>query len=468
MTTIWRPDLTQFEGPKYLALSHALRDAVRKGDLAEGVRLPPVRELAWQLSVTPGTVARAYQIVTQEGLLEATVGRGTFVAARHPRLGPSQPIFDEGLPAGARAQTVTDLRSPQLPDVGQSATLAAILVQVAGRIGPEHLDYPTLQRDHPLRQAYADWLADQALGPFGADDMVLTLGGQNALCIALQCCLRGERPHVYCEELAYAGFRRAARINRAEVVPVTLDDQGIIPAALEAACRRHGGRIVCVTPEAQNPTAASMGLERRIELVRVARAHDLQIFEDNCYSVNRVREPSLRALAPERTWHITSLSKSISAGLRFGTIICPTGLGEAARLAAQHNYFGLPHPVTDIAYALFRSGEASRLRDRVQEVINRRLELTLNILGRHAIRWQRGLSFVWLPMPRGWRASTFARQAEAAGVLIRSADEYALVDGRAPNAARIALSGAIPEAEFTLALTTLSDLLDSPREEITV
>jgi DNA-binding GntR family transcriptional regulator len=92
MTTIWQPDLTQFEGPKYLALSHALRDAVRKGDLPEGTRLPPVRELAWQLAITPGTVARAYQIVTQEGLLEATVGRGTFVAARAPRLGPSQPL----------------------------------------------------------------------------------------------------------------------------------------------------------------------------------------------------------------------------------------------------------------------------------------------------------------------------------------------------------------------------------------
>lgn len=93
MTTIWRPDLTQFDGPKYLALSHALRDAVRRGELPEGTRLPPVRELAWALSITPGTVARAYQIVTQDGLLEATVGRGTYVAARAPRLGPTHPIL---------------------------------------------------------------------------------------------------------------------------------------------------------------------------------------------------------------------------------------------------------------------------------------------------------------------------------------------------------------------------------------
>ena len=80
--TIWTPDLTHFPGPKYLALSRALREAVRAGTLAEGSQLPTVRDLAWALGVTPGTVSRAYALATQEGLLAATVGRGTFVAAR--------------------------------------------------------------------------------------------------------------------------------------------------------------------------------------------------------------------------------------------------------------------------------------------------------------------------------------------------------------------------------------------------
>ncbi|MGB3147119.1 MAG: winged helix-turn-helix domain-containing protein, partial [Paracoccaceae bacterium] len=79
MNDLWSPDLEMYEGPKYLALSHALRSAIRSGELAAGTKLPPVRQLAWKLSVTPGTVARAYQIVTSDGLLEATIGRGTFV-----------------------------------------------------------------------------------------------------------------------------------------------------------------------------------------------------------------------------------------------------------------------------------------------------------------------------------------------------------------------------------------------------
>lgn len=467
MGEIWRPELAQFDGPKYLALSHAIRDAVRKGDLPEGTRLPAVRELAWQLNVTPGTVARAYQIVTQEGLLEATVGRGTFVSARAPRLGPDQPLFTERLAdmQDVRAPQIVDLRSPFLPEVGQGAAFGAILMQMANPSGCDYRDYPSLRRDLPLRQAVADFLSDQALGTFGADDIALTLGGQNALFIALQCCLHGERPHVLCEELAYPGFRRAGRLNRAEVVGVELDEEGMIPAALDQACRRTGARTVCLTPEAQNPTAARMSIERRRAIVAVARAHDIQIIEDNCYSVATATGPSLRALAPERTWHVTSISKSISAGLRFGSIVAPAGYGEAAQLAVQHNYFGLPRPVSDIMYALLKSGEAVRLRDLVQAVFARRLELTLNILGRHDLSWQKGLSFVWLPMPRSWRASTFAREAEAVGVLIRSADEYALTNGKAPNAVRIALHGSVPEALFVDALNRLARLLDSPPDD---
>jgi DNA-binding transcriptional MocR family regulator len=441
MTLAWRPDLAQFGGPKYLALSRALRAAVKSGDLAEGVRLPPVRELAWRLGITPGTVARAYQIGTQDGLLEAVVGRGTFVAARNPTLGPTQPLFAEMVQPSDRADAPVDLRSPQLPEIGQAAAMARILTDMA-RAGCDWRGYPSMRRDRPLRQAMADWLADRALGSVDADDLVLTHGGQNGVGLVMQCVLRGERPSVLCEELAFPGFRRAARLNRAEVVAVPLDREGIIPEALDAACRRSGAQLLCVTPEAQNPTGGRMSAERRARIAQVARLHDLQIMEDDCYSV--------------------------TAGLRVGAIVCPTGHGEAGRIAAQHSFFGLALPVTDIALRLLTSGEAARLRDAAQAVMARRLELLLNTLGRHSLTWQKGLSFVWLPLPRGWRGSTFAREAEAAGVMVRSADEYALVDGHAPNAVRIALDGTVEEARFVAAIGTLARLLDNPPAEIPV
>lgn len=472
MDTRWQPDLSEFDGPKYLALAHHLRRAIRSGELAEGTRLPPVRDLAWRLGVTPGTVSRAYQMVTQEGLLDAAVGRGTFVASARPRFGASQPLLSEPKQFSRRAtvgeNNPVDLRSPQLPELGQTVAVAAILGRMATEGDLDILGYPGLRRDGALREALIGWLAERDLGVISADDIVLTQGGQAGIVLALQCCLKGSRPHVMCEELAYPGFRHAARLNRADVVPVALDSSGLSAEALDAACRHYGARIVSITTEAQNPTTVQMPLERRIEIVEVARRHDIQIIEDDCYSVGKTHLPLLRALAPERCWHVTSISKSFAAGLRFGCIVCPTGLGEAGRLAAQHSYFGLPRPITDIVHALLTSGEAERLRGEIQAVFDRRLELTVNALGSFDLNWQRGLAFVWLRLPQGWRASTFAREAEAHGVVVRSADEYAQVDGRAPNAVRMALDGAMPETVFAAALDRLARLLRNPPGDLPV
>lgn len=464
--TNWQPDLNLYPGPKYLALTRALREAIRAGELPPGTQLPTVRDLAWGLHVTPGTVSRAYQLATQEGLLAATVGRGTFVAARAPRLGPTQSLFqDRDL---QQEPWLVDLRSPQLPDVGQGAAFSEALARIGAGLDAAWLDYPSQRGEAPLREALCAFLSDRLLGAFSADDIALTHGGQNALLLVFLCCLRGDRPVILTEDLAYPGIRHAAKLARAEMVGVEIDAQGMIPDALEAACRRHGAQILVLTPEAQNPTASRMPAARRAEIVAIARRYDLQVVEDDCYSIAESDVPSLRALAPERTWYIGSLSKSVSAALRFGYAVCPAGMGEAGRLTAQHGFFALARPVSDLVLDLLESGAAEDLRRKVQAAFSERLQAMVNALGAFDIRWQPGLPFVWLPLPSGWRASTFARTAEAEGVLVRQADEYALIHGRAPHALRIAVAGGVPLDRYDSALATLARLLRRPPSDMAV
>lgn len=459
--TIWQPDLSQFDGPKYRALSSALRQAVQSGDLAKGTKLPPVRDLAWKLGMTPGTVARAYQIATQEGLLSGEVGRGTFVAAS------ALPARRLSLSAEADS-TVVDLRSPQLPDVGQVAEISRSLQGLAGRIGRDWLDYPSQRAEAPLRAAVADWLGDRVMGPLGAEDIALTNGGQAALGLVMQACLKGERPVVLIEALAYPGVRQAVRAARADPVGVETDAEGMRPDALLAALAQHPAQLLVLTPQAHNPTTAAMGGARRAEIVAIARAHNLQILEDDCWAVAALDQPTLRALAPERTWYVNSLSKSISAGLRFGFVVCPTGQGETGRLAAQHAYFALARPVSDLCLDLLSSGAAVRLRRAMLAELAERLAAVVNLLGSFDLAWRPGVPFVWLRLPRGWRASTFLRMAEAEGVLLRSADEYALTDAPAPNAVRIAVTGGLPRPRFEAAIATLARLLANPPQDMSV
>ncbi len=461
MDTIWTPDLTQFPGPKFLSLSRALREAIREGQLEPGRKLPPVRDLAFQLGITPGTVARAYHVATQEGLLSATVGRGTFVAASEPRLGPTQPLFLDRIRPGP-SEYLVDLRAPLVPEVGQTAAFARELADLSAGMPGEWLDYSSQRDERPLREAVADWLSDRQIGAFTPDDIALTQGGQNAILSILLCCLRGDRPVVLTEELAYPGFRHAARLARAETVGVEMDGEGIIPAALEAACRHHGPQVLCLTADAQNPTAARMGENRRAEVAAIARHYGLQVIEDDCYSLSCNDLPGIRALIPERCWHVGGWSKTISAALRFGYIVCPSGMGEAARLTAQHSFFALSRPLAEFALGLMRSGEAARIRKAVVAELSDGARTLVNHLGTHDLGWQPGVPFVWVRLPSGWRASSFTRLAEAEGVLVRSADEYALIHGRAPHAVRLAVNGSISKSSLEAAADRLAALLRSP------
>lgn len=466
MDTIWSKLTAEGEGPKYLNLSRALRDGVRDGLYAEGAQVPTVRELAWALKVTPGTVARAYQILTQEGILAATVGRGTFIAARSVRLGPTQPLYTELDPGVLQGRV--DLRAPQLPEVGQTAAISESLARLSKSVGMDWLAYTRQSGEGALRQAVCAWLAHRGLGPHGPDEVMLTHGGQNAINLILACCLRGDRPVVLTEDLSFPGFRYAARLARAEVVGVEMDAEGVLPDALEAACRRHGPQVLCLTPDTQNPTTARMSEARREEIVAIARRYDLQIIEDDCYTPAMPDLPALRAMAPERVWYIGSVSKTVSAALRFGYVICPQGMGEAGRLTAQHGFFALSQPVHALMLDLLQSGAADEIRQKSQRELSERMQLLVNRLGAFDLAWQPGMPFAWLNLPQGWRASTFTRMAEDEGVLVRPSDQFAMVHGRAPNAVRVAVVGDIPRAQLEAGVAALASLLPRPPRDMAV
>ena len=143
-------------------------------------------------------------------------------------------------------------------------------------------------------------------------------------------------------------------------------------------------------------------------------------------------------------------------------------MGEAGRLTAQHSYFALSRVLTVLCLDLFNSGQAALIRDRVMAEYSERLQIVVNRLGAFNLSWAPGLPFVWLQLPNGWRASTFAQHAEEAGVLMRSADQYAMVHGRAPNAVRMAVPGNISRAELERGIDSLARLLVRPPSDMAV
>ncbi|MGR3480526.1 aminotransferase-like domain-containing protein [Salipiger marinus] len=471
MGTIWQPTLAEGQGPKYKLVALTIRQGINSGALAVGDKLPPVRELAWQLGITPGTVARAYTILTDEGLLEAEVGRGTFVAP--PQAAIREDVWNREQDSWIKELEVADtdavsLFSPRLPDMGQVALIRSALRQVADVPGEDLMNYPTRDAYAPVRQAVVDWLSHLALGPLSERDVVLSHGGQSGIVLVLQAILSGPKPVMLVEDLSYAGFRRAAEVLRAEVVGVAMDAEGVLPEALDKAARDSGAQVFCTTPEVHNPTGSHTSLERRRALLEVAKRHGLEILEDDCYRMGHARAPSYRSLWPEHVWHVSSISKELTPALRVGFALAPAGRAADLRRVAEYGYFGLARPLAEATRILLTDPRLKAICADIRERLAEYVEVAVNHLGGHALEWSRDVPFLWLQLPPGWRAAGFCRAAEAQGVQIRSADEFALRDGRAPHAVRIAVNAHVSLRSFEAAMQRLRCLLDNPPEQISV
>jgi len=465
MNTIWFPDLSNCTGPKYKVIIDAIESAVRSGKLAVGEKLPPVREVAWQLQITPGTVARAYSSLVEMDVLEAVVGRGTFVSA------PPTPVMDDVWSRTSTSLTdrgLVNLFSPRLPDKGQVDLIRSAMTRVAQGPAAAFLNYPTRDAYKPAREAVLGWLNDVDLGHVQETDIVLTHGGQNAISLVMQSVLKGPKPVVLVEELTYAGFRRAAEMLRVEVIGVPCDADGVIPEELERLGRRHSAQLFCTSPEVHNPTGGHTALERRKELVSVCKKIGCDILEDDCYRIGPALASSYRVLWPDHAWYISSISKTITPSLRVGFAVAPQGQMTELRRAAEYGFFGLAGPLAEGTRLVLSDPKTQSIQASVRQDVRRFIEVAVNTLGKYELNWRADVPFIWLTLPTGWRGSAFTRAAEREGIQIRSADEFALRDGRAPHAVRISINGQIGLEAFEEAMQLLRRILENPPEQISV
>lgn len=450
--------LDAYRGPKYKRLYHALEAAVRSGTMKPGRKLPPVRELAWQLGITPGTVARAYQMGTDEGLLEATVGRGTFVK------GPSRDLPE--VPSNFVALPYEDgylnMRNGHTVEMGQNALITQHTADV---LATEQINFAQYVRDEALagcRERARDWLDGH--GVTGkASDLVLTNGAHNAVMVALNAILNGREPTIATTKLTYPGFRQTAHICRARLIGIESDDEGVIPDALEFACQSERVQALLISSNVHNPTCVATSLERRIAIAEIARRYDVQIIEDDVYGTLISEKPAgFDQICPERTWHATSLSKCFAAGLRVGFLQCPEGVGPLGLRVMQGMSLSISQLLTKIVERIFESGAIEEYGVKVAAENTRRVAHAREILRKWDVRSRDGVNYLWVGIPEGWSGSTFMSACEAEGLLVAVADKFTLPGSRAPNAVRLTLSTAEDFDALTSGLQKVDSILTNP------
>lgn len=452
--TIWTPSALTPDRPLYLAIADALAADIHGRVLREGDRLPPHRELADVLGVTVGTVTRAYLEAHRRGLIRGEVGRGTFVARR---------------PAESVTLSVPSIQPKDHIDLGcsypvydQDPDLAQAVGRLAGRSGlQEMLRYQPAEGALRHRIAGASWIGRLGLD-VSPDEVVITGGAQHANMIIFAM-LAEPGDVILTEALTFPNIKALAAMMHLRLEPVEIDENGLIPEAFEAACRRSRARILYCIPTIHNPTTAVLSEDRRRRIADIARTYDVMIVEDENYRLLQPDAPPLiSAFAREQCFLVASLSKSLAAGLRIAYVVGPRAHHRRLAHSVSATMLMAPPLAAEIAAMWMEDGTAERVVREKRLESELRQRLVRDYLGSFRYRSQPASYHVWLELPAPWRVNEFATEVYRRGVSVTPADAFVVGHAAVPNAVRISPSAAGSRDVLERALHIIADTLREP------
>lgn len=422
-------------GPLHRKLSDALRQAIERGHLPAGTRLPAERDLASRLAVSRSTVVTAYDALRGEGLLESRQGSGTRVhsPARsdhivHGNL-PTNPVY-RSLLATDRGGVIS-LATAALgahPRVAEAIRTAAAedtdaLLRHTGYM-PAGLP--------ALRTALATMMTAEGLRT-SPDQIVVTTGAQQAVNLAGTLFVR-PGDEVVVESPSFAGVLDIFRSRGVRLAAVPVDDDGIDIGLVRDLVATRRPRALYVMPSFHNPTGAHLAEHRRRELAALASDEGITLIEDNALEqmpLAENRRPAIAAYADPDAPVVSasSLDKAAWGGLRIGWLRGPVAL--MSRIAELKG-------MTDLGSPLFEQAVAARLVPHIGELrrdnrllLRERLDLLMALLAEHLPEWEwhqpRGGPSLWIRLPNGSSAA-FAQVALRHGVEVIPGDVMATAD----------------------------------------
>ena len=398
--TIWTPTLDRTK-PLYLAIADAITQDVEGGTLAKGDRLPPQRDLAWKLGVTLGTVTRAYKEAEQRGLLSGEVGRGSYI--RQGNVVTAIPSL------GQETEDLVDLTHAIPPPVVTPQEFDAALHSVmrdARKL--DLLDYAPPDGFALHKTMAARWLKLSGIDA-NEREIFITAGAHLGLITVLEA-ITDPGDVIMAENVNYALLR--ATFKNAHVVPLALgmDEEGLLPDAFEQAAKAGTSRILYIVPTLQNPTTSTMSHKRREAIVHIAQKYNITIVEDDIFRLldARVLPPTFYTLAPERTYHITSLSKTLAPGLRIGFVVAPHGQDRTTRAHIRTMAARTVGITGEIARYWIETDLASTILTRTRNELASRRATFMEVFKNTKFRCEPGAPYAWLELPEHWSATRFA------------------------------------------------------------
>ena len=320
--------------------------------------------------------------------------------------------------------------------------------------GDQLLQYGSTEGLLELRQILANRMASEGMADVGPDNLMISHGSAQGMHLAAQVFV-DRKDVVFVGLPTYFGGPGAIRSRSGKVVGIAVDDDGMNVDRLHmeaARLKASGKRVkgVYIIPNFQNPTGATLSLERRRQLVGLAETHDLIIFEDDPYGELRFEGkplPSLKSLDRSgRVIHLRSLSKTFVPGLRLGWAAGDSGAIRQMVVAKQFNDAATNTPAQYILLEFIRQGLLDKqIQENVKHYRNKR-DFMLVQMDRYfpdEVAWNRpgGGFFIFVQLPRDMDAANLFRQAVDKNVAFVTGQPF-FADGSGHNTLRLSYAQA--------------------------
>lgn len=223
------------------------------------------------------------------------------------------------LKQGSRPGMIPFIAGQPVPELFPTKAIGYQANQIFETLGPDALQYGDSQGYASLRE----WAAKYT-NVSSPENVLIISGSQQALDLTAKLFV-DEGDKVVVAAPTYSGALSTYSVYGAEYLSVECDNEGMLPDALEAAMRQQPSLLYCV-PNFMNPTGVYMSLDRRKNLVELARKYNVPIIEDDPYGELRFegeRLPNLVELAPDHVIYASTFSKTIAPGLRLAWIVAP-------------------------------------------------------------------------------------------------------------------------------------------------
>ncbi|MEU7700743.1 GntR family transcriptional regulator [Streptomyces sp. NPDC039028] len=369
------------DGTTAKGIAASVERGVAEGGLSPGDALPPVRRLADELGVSPGTVATAYKELRQRGLV-VTRGRGGTVVAETPSVASRRP---PRVPQG-----LVDLAG------GHPDPAFLPVLRPPSPVTPVYGSHRAAPRLAALEEVTRQWFARDGVP---ARHVTFAHGALDCIARLLSTELRpGDAVAV--EDPGFHHLLDLVPALGLRTVPVTVDGEGLVPESLRAALRGGVRAMVC-SPRAQCPTGAFFTRSRRDELVSVLRDFPevLVVEDDHNAEIGGAPAHTLAAAGLERWAQVRTVSKHLGIDLRWAGVACDaiTLARHDGRMLMTSGW--VSHVLQETVSGLLRDAAVRALVADGEAAYAERRAALIGALGDHRIRsvGASGLN-VWVPV----------------------------------------------------------------------